>query len=244
MDRSTLVITHLIVLMIGFILAGPSLPQPATTIDGTHEATANIVAVAQDGSGAIGQVTARIEPGSGRVLLDTNPFVETDTQFSATTARDVAEDVTGVELADKNVIYTFTIEGDYIGGPSAGAAMTLATIAAVRNQTVPDDIVATGTIRPDGRIGQVGGVIEKAVTAGERDMETFYVPWGQANVTTYQEVIEQREYRGFMFRDIAYVPRTIHLDNITRQRYDMGVRGVRAIGTIVEEVLTEGREGY
>lgn len=244
MRRRTLIITHLIVLMIGFLLAGPSIPQPATTIPGTHEASANIVAVAEDGSGTIGQVTARIEPGSGRVLLDTNPFVETDTQFSATTARDVAEDVTGVELDNKNIIYTFTIEGDYIGGPSAGASMTLATIAAIRNQTVPEDIVTTGTIRPDGRIGKVGGVIEKSVTAGENDMETFYVPWGQANITTYQQVIEQREYRGFMFRDIQYVPQIIHLDNITRERYDMGVHGVKEIETIVREALGQEREGY
>lgn len=239
MDRNTLIISHLAVLIVGFWIAG-ALPQaqgPTETIAGTREASAPIVAVAEHGGGVLGNVTVTIQPGSGKVLLDTNPFIQTDTQVSAKTAKNVAERITGVSLANKNVLYSFSIEGSYLGGPSAGAAMTLATIAAIRNQTVPRDTVITGTIRPDGLIGKVGGIVHKAFAAGRAGIETFYVPEGQATITTYERVVSEHEYRGFYFQDVQYVPRQISLDNVTLQRFGMHVTGVRSIRNVAAHVL-------
>ncbi|MFB6076807.1 MAG: S16 family serine protease, partial [Candidatus Nanohaloarchaea archaeon] len=212
---------------VGMTIVEAGSPGATTGLTGPRTATANIVAVAQGGGGTVGQVTVKIVPGSGKVLLDTNPFVETDTQFSAKTAKSVAEQVTGVSLDDRNVVYTFSIRGDYLGGPSAGAAMTVATIAAIRNATVRQDAVITGTVRPDGRIGQVGGVVEKAVAAGNNGMDLFLVPEGQETMTYYERrVEEERVGPGFAFRDVRYVPRTVDLSNLTTERFGMAVDAV------------------
>lgn len=238
MDRITLLLSYLVVFSVGFMVADtPVQYDTEDRIRGERSASANIVAVSQNGDGTIGQVKVSIEPGNGRVLLDTDPFVETDTQFSASTAKRVAEQVTGTSLEDRNLVYTFTIEGEYIGGPSAGAAMTVATIAAIRNETVDPEVAMTGTIRPDGRVGQVGGILEKVAAAGQHDMEAMYVPWSQANITTYEQVVAERDYHGFRFRDIQYVPKTVYLNNVTQKRYEMAVRGVRSITEVTDEVL-------
>ena len=48
-----------------------------------------------------------------------------------------------------------------IGGPSAGAAIAVATVAAIEGKNVSKDAVITGTIEEGGYIGEVGGVFEK-----------------------------------------------------------------------------------
>lgn len=234
-----LLLTHLTAFVLGMSVANVSVPV-ITAPAGTHTASANLAAVSQDGEGAVGRVTVTVEPGSGKVFLDTDPFVETDTQVSAKTAREVAEQVTGVSLDNRDVTYGFTIGGDYLGGPSAGAAMAVATVAAVRNASVRDDAVITGTVRPDGRIGKVGGVVEKAVAAGEARKSLFLVPEGQETVTYYERVVErERVVPGFSFRDVQYVPRQVDLDNLTRERFGMEVRSVGSIARAAEILVRD-----
>ena len=48
-----------------------------------------------------------------------------------------------------------------IGGPSAGAAIAVATVAAIEGKNVSKDAVITGTIEEGGYIGEVGAVFEK-----------------------------------------------------------------------------------
>ncbi len=232
MERENLLIlSHTALFIIGFMAASADVPEPTPTIEGSRSASAYIAATTSDGEGAVGKVNVDIEAGSGRVLLDANPFVETDTQLSIKTARNIAEESTGVSLHDRNVIYSFSINGDYLGGPSAGSAMTLATIAAVdEERKMRDDVVVTGTIEEDGSIGRVGGVPEKAFAAGRAGAETFIVPEGQEEFTYYREVVERkRDPLGFMHEDVRYVPETISLDNITQERFGMKTVEVRNI---------------
>lgn len=239
--RNLLILSHTALLLIGFLAASADIPEPVATIEGNRSASANIAATTQDGEGAIGKTNVDIEPGSGRVLLDANPFIETDTQISIKTARNIAEEITGTSLQDKNVVYSFSIDGDYIGGPSAGAAMTLATIAAIdEDRQMSDDVVITGTIESDGSIGRVGGVPEKAFAAGRSGADTFIVPEGQETFTYYREVIEQqRSPLGFVYQDVRYVPETISLNNITQQRFDMRTVEVQNIQEAQQIALTE-----
>ncbi|MFC4778635.1 PDZ domain-containing protein [Paenibacillus sp. GCM10023252] len=66
----------------------------------------------------------------------------------------------------------------HIGGPSHGAMLTLALL----DQLTPGGITGgipiagTGTIEPDGRIGEVGGVRQKAYTVSRTKAEVFFVP--------------------------------------------------------------------
>ena len=70
------------------------------------------------------------------------------------------------------------IDTQKVGGPSAGLAFTLAII----DDLTPGDltggrrVAVTGTINPDGAVGPVGGVEQKAITARHNDVSMMLVP--------------------------------------------------------------------
>jgi PDZ domain-containing protein len=87
----------------------------------------------------------------------------------------------GVTLEDA---LTFALPGriaidtSYIGGPSAGLAMTLALVDRLSEGSLTGGraIAATGTIAPDGAVGDVGGVAEKTVAVERAGAQIFFVP--------------------------------------------------------------------
>lgn len=211
--------------MLAMLLTAPaSAPTSTASALSQRSANANIVAVsAETNRGVMGITTVEIVPGQGRLLISTNPFIEPDTQQSVAIAKAVAENYTGVSLSRNDIIVSFGLLGDggrsvqLVGGPSAGAALTLATIAAMLNTTLKPNVAITGQILPDGSIGSVGGIIEKATAAGEAGMKLFIVPAGEANVTYYEKTTEHSSSNGFTITRISYVSQTITLDNYTQQ---------------------------
>jgi uncharacterized protein len=202
--------------------------------ESNSNSSANIVAVRSDsGLGVIGKVRVEIREGSGRVLVNTNPFIEPTTQYSVREAVKVAENFTGVDrnTLDNDVVISFDINGTLIGGPSAGAAVTTATIAAITGKKVRDDVAITGTIKEDGSIGWVGGVFEKAVAAEKNNMSLFLVPKGQKNLTYYEKEIEEQNIFGFTFVKVYYTPKEIDLG-----KYMEGMMGVEEVSTISDAV--------
>jgi PDZ domain-containing protein len=87
----------------------------------------------------------------------------------------------GIELQD-DTAYTFpikiTISTPNIGGPSAGLAMTLGIIDQLSHGTLlhHQTIAATGTMAPDGTVGDVGGVRQKSVAVSKAGATLFFVP--------------------------------------------------------------------
>ncbi|TCS79231.1 SepM family pheromone-processing serine protease [Tepidibacillus fermentans] len=79
-----------------------------------------------------------------------------------------------------------------IGGPSAGLMFTLEII----NQLIPEDltrgyqIAGTGTISPDGIVGQIGGAKLKVHAAAEAGAEIFFVPKDIKSTDTNQKDVE------------------------------------------------------
>lgn len=65
-----------------------------------------------------------------------------------------------------------------ISGPSAGLAMTLAIIDDLTpgNLTGGQRVAVTGTIAPDGSVGEIGAIEQKAVTARTAGAHLFLVP--------------------------------------------------------------------
>jgi len=130
-------------------------------------------------AGILANLTVYALPGSGHVFVQTMPLTEIDTQASARLAKEVS-----CELLNSNcsgLDFFYIVEGDYpmIGGPSAGAAMTACTLSVLLNKTLYNDVAITGTINPDGSIGPVGSVLEKAsVLAG---YNKFLIPADSAN---------------------------------------------------------------
>jgi uncharacterized protein len=89
-----------------------------------------------------------------------------------------------------NYDYFFVVRtsAPVIGGPSAGAVMTLATIALLENWTIDDETVMTGMINPDGSIGPIGGIPYKIDAAHSVGATRFLIPAGQG---TYTEMVRE-----------------------------------------------------
>jgi Lon-like protease len=70
------------------------------------------------------------------------------------------------------------MSADGIGGPSAGLAFTLGMIDKLSggNLTGGHVVAATGTIHPDGTVGDVGGVAQKTVAVERAGATLFLVP--------------------------------------------------------------------
>lgn len=161
----------------------PQIFEPPLRINQTHEGSwtsANIVAVGSDTrQGLMGTVTVELKEGTGNVLVNTDPFLRRagpDTQYSIREAVEAAAAFSQVNITGNDILISFEINGTVIGGPSAGAATIIATIAALEGKTVRLDCVLTGTIEEDGSIGQVGGVFDKAVAAEKHNFTRFLVP--------------------------------------------------------------------
>lgn len=87
----------------------------------------------------------------------------------------------GVSLEDGvsyNLPGTISIKTSYIGGPSAGLAMTLTLIDQLSSGSLTGHhvVAATGTIDARGGVGDVGGVAEKTVAVQRAGAQVFLVP--------------------------------------------------------------------
>ena len=177
----------------------------------------NLVAIDDDGYG-IGiplRVEARI--GNGKVLTNIDKLLFwIDTQFSIQTAKEVAENITQVNTDDFDLMYTIEAkEAGIVGGPSAGAALAIATIGALRNQTFADDIMITGTIESDGSIGRVSGILEKAQAAKQAGATLFLVPKGQGTEIKFTPVEECETRENLIFCRTNYEKQVINIGQNT-----------------------------
>lgn len=140
-----------------------------------------------------------VEPGGGHVFVDTSPYTQVDLQGSARLAAMVASDITGIDQTAYDFYYVINVPSPIIGGPSAGAALTVATVAAINNWTIKPGVAMTGTISPDNSIGPVGGIPYKLEAAAENGVELFLIPEGQRRVTVTHKT--ERVGPGFIFTE-------------------------------------------
>ncbi|MEK6852901.1 MAG: S16 family serine protease [Nanoarchaeota archaeon] len=172
--------------------------------------TMKVPAVNNNGEGVIVLMSAEAIPGHGRVLVDIDSLLFfVDTQNSMRTARNVAQQVTQVDLSNYDLIYTINANASVIGGPSAGAALTIATLAAITNTTLREDIMITGSIKQDGSVGEVGGIVQKAEAAKAYGATLFLVPFGQSTEITYKTSRECESIGSAEFCTIEQVPENV-----------------------------------
>ena len=82
-----------------------------------------------------------------------------------------------------------------IDGPSAGAILTVGTVAALRGDTLDPHVTMTGTIGVDGTVGPVSAVAQKAEAAHAAGFTTLLVPVGGTPdvIPTGLDVVEVRD---------------------------------------------------
>jgi len=172
-----------------------------------------VPAVDSSGEGVVTKLIVYVLPGSGKTLVDINQLLFwVDTQQSIQTAKSVAQKLTGIDLSNFDIVYSIEdINASIIGGPSAGAALTIATIAAIQGKKIKNDISITGTINPDGTIGPVGGIIPKANALKNAGIKTFLVPNGQGTQVNYVPQEECEKVGRFTFCRITYKKEIINV---------------------------------
>ncbi len=159
--------------------------------------TLRVPAVDNEGNGVSTTLTVGVMPGTGRTLVDIDTLLFwVDTQNSIRTAKNVASNVTGVSLDNYDLVFDVDTNASLIGGPSAGAALTVATVSVIENRPLRDDVMITGAVNHDGTIGPVGGIIEKASAAKQAGYDLFLVPMLQSEGVVY-ETREHCEKVGF-----------------------------------------------
>ena len=209
-------------LVIAFVLGGllnprtvylerevPSAPQVVRIPDSTTTfASISAPAVDPNGRGVIVGIGVQARPGSGEILTNIDRILFwVDTQHSIRTARSVAENITGLEMDGYDLTYTITANASVIEGPSAGAAITIATIAALQNRTLNPRVMITGTVEEDGSVGSAGGLVEKARAAREAGADTFLIPAGIVGTAGAERSKNCTVENGKEYCKVEYVPK-------------------------------------
>lgn len=166
--------------------------------------------------GVVMKLEVELREGEGRVLINTIPKIGIDLQTSARTSVLVAENITGAKLQKTDVIVTIIASEPVtiVDGPSAGIAITVATIAAIKNETLLEGVMATGTVNPDGSVGPIGGLLEKGEAAAMEGGRVFVVPKGQSTVLVQVPV----RYSQGIFTIIVYETRKVDVEDYLKER--------------------------
>ena len=106
----------------------------------------------------------------------------------------------GVGLADNlafaDLGFDVAIDTGEVGGPSAGLAFTLAVLDQLTEGELTGgaDVAVTGTMRPDGTVGAIGGLPQKVAAVRDEGLQTFIVPAAQpeAELELAEELAEGR----------------------------------------------------
>ncbi|NCO96916.1 MAG: hypothetical protein COY38_01080 [Candidatus Aenigmarchaeota archaeon CG_4_10_14_0_8_um_filter_37_24] len=192
-----------------------------------YESFVNVVGVDNQGKGIIGNVTVEIQPGKGRILVDTKPLQGIYTQDSERIAVKIASEITGFDFSNYDVIYSIiTSNAHVIDGPSAGGALALATIAAVQEKDISHSFAMTGTIEDDGSIGEVGEILAKAKAATDHGVTVFLIPKGQSTQNQYVKKVKTPE-PGWYIETIE--PVSVNIVKYARDNWGMGVYEVSNI---------------
>jgi predicted S18 family serine protease len=162
-----------------------ALRQEVNLLRSTGSAKTYILGV-RDGSGVVLLLETEVRHGAGRVLHEIEGEVILDNTIQETMllAKKVAQDRTGVNLSDKDIIFRISSgdEATYLYGSSAGAALTISIIAAVLGKNINQSVAVTGRITRDGRIRSVAQIREKAIAARDAGISVVLVPAGSESV--------------------------------------------------------------
>ncbi len=178
-NRTILLSLVSLLILLTFVLT----PTVAHTHTDIISANTILLAVSENGDGELRGGTAQLKleivPGSGRVFIDTFPLSQIDTQVSTRNAQSFACEFLEMDCTTVDFIYTITSGSSIIGGPSAGAVMSILTIGLLDGEPLRKDIAMTGTISHGGFIGPVGGVKQKIEAASRSGVKTVLIPYGE-----------------------------------------------------------------
>ncbi|WP_256623113.1 S16 family serine protease [Methanolobus chelungpuianus] len=128
--------------------------------------------------GAMLDISVEMVPGRGRVLVQTVPLMGVIFQDTANMAVSLAQERTGADLSQSDIIFSITANEEIPGvdGPSAGALMTVLVLSSINSTPLNPLVTVTGTIDEQGNVGAVGGILEKAEISEQTGKELILIP--------------------------------------------------------------------
>jgi len=179
--------------------------------------------------GGVADLYLVIKQGSGRIFIDSFPLSKIDTQITMRFATEVACDLLEKDCSNYDFFYTITANSAIVGGPSAGAAATVLTVALLDNQQLSNNTIMTGTINSGNLIGPVAGVPAKALAAQVNGYTRVLIPeWDIANntpqnlsimvtpISTLEEALYYFTGKNYSINDNAVIHSTEY-NNIMRE---------------------------
>lgn len=153
------------------------------------------VAETADGyKGSTADLYLSMEPGEGRVFIESFPLTKLDTQISTRFAKELACDFVDDDCDNYDFFYTIQAKSSIVGGPSAGAAIAVLTAALLEDVPVDQSISITGTINSGNLIGPVGSLKEKIDAASETKLKTVLIPDGERFLTDNNQTLDLVKY--------------------------------------------------
>ncbi len=190
-----------------------------------------IFAVTDTGEGVPARLVVDVKPGTGHISIDVGEsIVGESTQESVRNAIEAAADIAGENWRNYDYFVRIISPSEKVDGPSAGLPMALAFYAAYNKIDIPDNISGTGQIYPDGSVGPVGGIFEKTKAAHKVGVDTFLIPYGEANTTAE---VEEEIAPGI----VEKVEKTINIVQYARQKWGMNVYEVKTLEEAVKIVF-------
>lgn len=177
-------------------------------------------------------ISVEIRSGEGRVLVQTKPLMGTVFQDAANTAVNVAQNKTGMQLSNSDVIFSIESQNEtpLVDGPSAGALMTSLVTSALEKKELKKDVTMTGTIDQYGHVGAIGGVVKKAKAAKESGKTLFLLPRENSQLVQYTE--RTRDIGGMTI--IEQVPETTDAKHYIEANIGINVEYIDNIDDILK----------
>ncbi len=157
------------------------------------EISHDLVAVVGDGGNTV-PITIRLVPGPGSEYIRLLPYAGISTQQSIKTALEYSREKSSSEFSGCDVLVDFgeLPYGEYLDGPSAGAAVAVISYALFENLSIREDAVITGSVDSYGNVGSVGGLYEKAKASVEIGADYFITPYTTIYESLTLDRVEER----------------------------------------------------
>ncbi len=146
---------------------------------GAYASTAAIHAPAVlsgENAGVLTTITVNVTPGNGAVAITGPSYVGNSTILSAKIAVGYVSGYLGINESRYNFTYDIMDSSSNVSGPSAGLAFSLLAYAGLEGKSIYPNFTVTGTISPNGAVGEVGGVYDKLTAAKAAGMIYAVVP--------------------------------------------------------------------
>jgi uncharacterized protein len=175
----------------------------------------------QQNNGTLTVIALNITPGNGRIYISGPSSVGNSTLVSAKTAVGYATSLLGLNTGNYNYHFVIMDNNSSVSGPSAGLAMTLLTINNLEHRGLYSNFTVTGTIAPNGSVGEIGGIYDKVEAAKAHGMRYVVVPYAQNGSFEYQMYYLSQQSFGIPLVEVSNATQAIN--------YSLGTAPVKGI---------------